>query len=72
MLKLEAVTVRLIYRLFLEGKTPLGIENHLTANGIPTPGGKNKWQASTMKVFSAMKNIREMPFYRNLHGGFSH
>jgi site-specific DNA recombinase len=50
----EAVTVRLIYRLFLEGKTPSGIAKHLTANGIPTPAGKKKWQASTVE--SILKN----------------
>jgi len=45
----EAVTVRLIYRLFLEGKTPSGIARHLTLNGIPTPSGKQKWQPSTVE-----------------------
>jgi site-specific DNA recombinase len=50
----EAVTVRLIYRLFLEGKTPSGIAKHLTTNGISTPSGKQKWQASTVE--SILKN----------------
>ena len=36
----EAVIIRLIYKLFLEGKTPSGIARHLTANSIPTPSGK--------------------------------
>lgn len=45
----EAVTVRLIYRLFLEGKTPSGIARHLTANDILTPSGKQKWPASTVE-----------------------
>ena len=50
--KSEAVTVRLIYRLFLEGKTS-GIAKHLTANGSSTPLGR-KWQASTVE--SILKN----------------
>lgn len=33
----EAAVVRLIYSLFLEGKTPHGIAKHLTQSGIPTP-----------------------------------
>ena len=45
----EAEVVRLIYRLFLEGKTPSGIASYLTNEGIPTPSGKQKWQFSTVK-----------------------
>ncbi len=45
----EAKTVRLIYRLFLEGKTPSGIAKHLTENGVSTPSGKTKWQVSTVE-----------------------
>ncbi len=45
----EAVIVRKIYRLFLEGKTPSGIAKILTEEKIPTPGGKTKWQQSTVK-----------------------
>ncbi|MEG3074197.1 MAG: recombinase family protein [Ruthenibacterium sp.] len=45
----EAVTVRLIYRLFLEGKTPHGIAKQLTADGIPTPSGKENWQPGTIR-----------------------
>ena len=39
----QAVTVRRIYALFLQGKTPYSIAKQLTAEGIPTPGGKTKW-----------------------------
>ena len=46
--------IRLIYKLFLEGKTPSGIARHLTANSIPTPSGKDTWQSST--VMSILKN----------------
>jgi len=50
----EAKTVRLIYKLFLEGKTPSGIAKYLTDSCILTPSGKEKWQSST--VLSILKN----------------
>ena len=50
----EAVVVRLIFRLFLEGKTPAGICCHLDSNGIPTPSGKLKWSQTT--VNSILRN----------------
>lgn len=52
----EAKTVRLIYRLLLEGKTPSGIAKHLTENGIPTPSGKTKWQVSTVESILTNKD----------------
>jgi len=45
----EAKTVRLIYTLFLQGKTINYIARHLTAQRIPTPGGKEKWAVSTIQ-----------------------
>lgn len=36
----EAEIVRLIYRLYLQGKTQNYIARHLTAKGIPTPAKK--------------------------------
>lgn len=50
----EAVGVRLIYKLFLEGKTPTGIAKHLTINKIATPAGKEVWCESTIR--SILKN----------------
>lgn len=44
----EAEVVRLIYKMFLEGKTPTGIAKYLTANNIPTPAKKTKWPPSTV------------------------
>jgi len=44
----EAKTVVLIYKLFLGGKSPGAIAKHLTASGIPTPGGKTQWTSSTV------------------------
>ncbi|HEX3037802.1 MAG TPA: recombinase family protein, partial [Oscillospiraceae bacterium] len=40
----EAVIVRVIYQMFLDGKSPSAIAKHLTLNDIPTPGGKKNWQ----------------------------
>ena len=45
----EAELVRRIYRLFMQGKTPHAIGKILTAEGIPTPAGKEKWQSSTIE-----------------------
>ena len=45
----EAQTVRLIYRLFMEGKTPCGICRELEKLGILTVSGKQKWSASTVR-----------------------
>jgi len=45
----EARIVRLIYRLFLEGKTVSAISTYLTNEKIPTPAGKEKWTTSTVK-----------------------
>ena len=45
----EAELVKRIYKLFMQGKTPHAIGKILTAEGIPTPAGKEKWQASTIE-----------------------
>ena len=45
----QAETVKLIYRLFLEGMTPHTIALTLTEKGIKTPGGKDKWSAQTVQ-----------------------
>ncbi len=50
----QAVIVRRLYRMFMEGKTVGMIARELTAEGIPTPGGKEEWQAST--VSSILQN----------------
>lgn len=39
----QAVTVKLIYKLFLEGHTPYKVAQILTERGIPTPGRKKVW-----------------------------
>ena len=45
----QATLVRRIYTLFIDGKTPSGIAKALTAEGIPTPGGKRVWQPSVVE-----------------------
>ena len=45
----EAEIVRDIYKLFIQGKTVNWIATYLTAKGIPTPRGKEKWQTSTIE-----------------------
>lgn len=45
----EAEVVRLIYRLFLYGKSPSAIASYLTDEGIPTPSGKAVWRASVVE-----------------------
>lgn len=45
----EAEIIRTIYRLFMEGKSLNYIASHLTNLGIPTPGGKAKWQTCTIE-----------------------
>ena len=45
----QAEIVKLIYRLLLEGMTPHTIAIHLTEKGIKTPGGKDKWNATTIR-----------------------
>lgn len=44
----EAAIVRLVYKLFLEGKTPAGICRYLEQQSIPTPSGKQKWSQTTV------------------------
>ena len=45
----QAKTVKLIYKLFLDGLTMHTIADELTKRGIKTPGGKDKWSQSTVK-----------------------
>lgn len=45
----QAETVRLIFRLFLEGMTPHSIATELTERGIKTPSGKDVWNQQTVR-----------------------
>ena len=44
----EAIIVKMIYCKFLEGKTGSWISSYLDNNKVKTPGGKDKWQKSTI------------------------
>lgn len=45
----QAKLVERIYRMFLEGLMPSTIAKQLTAEGIPTPSGRQRWQPSTVE-----------------------
>ena len=45
----QAETVRLIYKLFLDGLMPSGIAKRLEAMGKLSPAGKARWQTSTVE-----------------------
>ena len=45
----EAEIVRLIFRLFMEGKTFSAIAKYLGGQGIPSPAGKNTWQTAVVR-----------------------
>ena len=45
----EAGIVRRIYSEFVSGKSTFTIAKRLTDDGIPTPGGKDKWRATTVE-----------------------
>lgn len=45
----EAEIVRLIFRLFMEGKTYSAIAKYLGDRGIPSPAGKETWQMAVVR-----------------------
>ena len=45
----EAKIVKLIYKMFMDGKTLNAIATYLTEQGIPTPRGKTVWQSTTVE-----------------------
>lgn len=45
----QAAIVRSIYEQFLAGKSMQDIANELTGQGVPTPCGKSKWQATVIR-----------------------
>lgn len=45
----QAAIVRRIYEMFLNGATTYAIAKALTEDGIPTPGGKEKWSKTVVK-----------------------
>ena len=45
----QAKLVKRIYGMFLLGKSPFQIANTLSDEGIPSPGGKPRWNASNIR-----------------------
>lgn len=45
----QAAIVRRIYEMFMQGSTPYAIAKALSADGIPTPGGKAVWSRNVVK-----------------------
>ena len=45
----EAKSVKLLYGLFLEGRSCYGVAKELTARGIKTPGGKDTCSAQSVR-----------------------
>ena len=45
----EAVIIQRVFSMFLQGMTPYSIAKQLTAEGILSPGKKDKWNAGTIK-----------------------
>ncbi len=54
----EAKTVRLIYKLFLDGKSIAAISRHLMKAGIPAPGGGQTWQTTTLESILTNEKYR--------------
>ena len=54
----EAVTVRRIFSMFLQGMTPHGIAKKLTQEKILSPGKKERWCAGTVKRMLANEKYK--------------
>ena len=54
----QAEIVRVIYKLFLEGRTTQGICNYLVAQNIPSPAGKRTWRSSTVRSILTNEKYR--------------
>ena len=54
----QAVLVRRIYSLYMEGLTSYMIAKMLTAEGVPTPGGKEKWRSHTIESILTNETYR--------------
>ena len=60
----QAKIVRLIYKRFLDGLSCYAIAKELTKRKLRTPGGKTKWNQSTVRAFSQTRNTRAMRYCR--------
>lgn len=61
----EAKIVKLIYRLFLDGKSQASICRCLEDLGIPSPGGKKNGAKPRSPAFCKMKNTKAMRCFRS-------
>lgn len=69
----EAVTVRRIYGMFLQGMTPFAIATQLTKDKILSPGSKEKWNASNIRsILSNEKYKGDALLQKKLYGRLSH
>ena len=61
----QAILVRLIFKFFLEGKTPASICRYLNQLKIPTPGGKDKWSQTVINSMLANKNTKALLYCKS-------
>ena len=54
----QAKLVRRIYSMYMHGQTTGNIAKTLTAEGIPTPGGKQNWRATTIQSILTNEKYR--------------
>lgn len=54
----QAATVKRIYSLFLQGMTPFGIASSMTADGVLSPGGKERWNAGSVRSILTNEKYR--------------
>jgi len=54
----EAIIVRRIFGMYISGMTPYGIAETLTSEGLPSPGGKEHWNAQTINRMLANEKYK--------------
>ena len=54
----QAATIKRIYSLFLQGMTPFGIASTMTADGVLSPGGKDRWNAGSVRSILTNEKYR--------------
>ena len=61
----QAKTVKLIYRLFLDGYTFHSIARELTSRGLETPARKKRWYPGTVESILTNEKYKAMPCCRS-------
>lgn len=54
----QAATVKRIYSMFLQGMTPFGIASKMTADGVLSPAGKERWNAGSVRSILTNEKYR--------------